>query len=256
MNTSNDLATGHVTAEGCRKRKVPVRPLKINKRFHLGAQTFLSFGFGDDLDVEVRLCRKSDNDIETADSIRFDIATWEALVAKLGPLSGWTSCTDATSYDAILTDTPNLIVSAHASQNSLKFEILVLGGRSQQFILNTVEASELNRLTGFVTNHITSLVSNIRAFALMVDVIWFNLRSVYSIVLPGCEYELGFNDIDDHLNFDVVIGYFTSYVSPFKIISDFETQLDLQTLTCDFQSYNVFSMIMGQTAHLKRRFHK
>lgn len=90
----------------------------------------------------------------------------------------------------------------------------------------------------------------------MVDVIWLNLHEVYGILLPGFEYQLDFNDIDEHTNLDLVIGYISSYVSPFKIICDSESQLELQNLTCDFQSFYVFSLVMGQPSHLKARFQK
>lgn len=232
------------------KRKIPIKPKKINARFHLGDQTFLTFGFGKELEVEIRLCRKN---ARSLNSFRFDATAWEALSTRIGPLSGWTTCHDATSFDAILRTTSVLIVSAHATHNNLKFEILIEGRLSHEFSINALEAGELNRIMSYANLHIEKIREHNEVINLMFGITASYLRRLYDLILPDFEYNYGFQDVVDHQNFDIVMAHFSMYVSPFTIISEFENQLSDKKLTCDFQSFNVFSIVMGQLAFLKAK---
>lgn len=201
----------------------------------------------------MRICRDSEDGVMVTESISFDeMSMWE-LSLKIDSLHDKTLFQQAHPYVDIIHYTPSVHVSVVATENNLLFTINSVADGRSVLSINSEEVEALVRIMPSLLEHADHILQHQDVMMLMVDVIWFHLENAYRIVLPNYAFYLGINDEQGHINFDRVVGYFSTYTPTSTVIRDFRAQLLLLDRESRFCNLNIFNIIMGQMTTLKRR---
>lgn len=229
------------------KRKLPTVNKKINVKFNLSETLYLTFGFlKPTLEFEIRLIQK-----DRLESFNFTVAEWNALLEKLGPLTGWTSGREETNFAVTIEESADRVIKVVSYHDTLRFDCH--GSNTYDITLNSLEAYELNRISKAVSAHLLRLSNHKDVINEMKETFEFFLLKTYLIMFNPTSNQCFTQD--KHVKFETVYTYLISYVSPFDVITKFEERLKIKGLENDLHTYNLYTLVSGQINLLKMFLH-
>lgn len=234
------------------------RSPKINKRFRLSANVYLTFGIVKEDQCEILIQQKN-----PPMTFNIPMDAWDTLYQRWGPVYGFTTCPDESVYTAILMNTEDTRIKVASSQGQMVFgvsstpcghDFSLPDECTKTLVLTRDEARELHRFKFLINQHTELIEAHGNVFHCMAEAIVVQFRLIYNNLFGICENQRDFTKLDEHKKFDQVEAFFGNYVSPYYVISNFHSILKREEETCQFQPFNVYMVVLGQKSFLKNKF--